>query len=86
MWLGARADPSRVAPSRAESLDGHRGFGWYVVPGLAAALSVAVFGLMFGLFECPGGECGPGYPIALAVLAIVLVAVLVLISRRSRSH
>ena len=63
-----------------------RGFGRYVLLGLAAALNVAVFGLVFGLFECPGGECGPGFQIALAVLAIVLVVVLVLISRRSGSH
>ena len=86
MWLGVRADPSRAAPSGAASLDGLRGIGWYVVLGLAAALNVAVFGLLFGLFECPGGECGPGYAIALAVVAIVLVGVLVLIGRRSRSQ
>lgn len=63
-----------------------RGFGRYLMLALAAALDVAAFGLLFGLYECPGGlrTCGPGSETASALLAIILAGALVFFSLRSR--
>lgn len=63
-----------------------RGFGQYLMLALASGLAVAAFGLLFGLWDCPGGlrTCGPGSEIASGALAIILAGALLFFGLRGR--